>query len=105
MVFGFGKKKLSEPMKVNLAMEVAMYMRWGTENDKGVLPGGSFLQSMEVIIAGVLKRENYRYTDDDISVIKIHAMTLPLDRVDEMRKTTRFDEQVQGFERSIGLRG
>src|SRR5579884_952115 len=93
------KKKLSEGQKSMVAIEAAMFMRWFEYNMQSMLKPGA----LENIIRKILDRGNYRYRKDAIAAIGGLVMATNADRIDELRKVTKFDEQVAIFCRSIGI--
>jgi hypothetical protein len=100
VVFGFGKKKLSTEMHGNLAIETSMYLCWCEDNRGGTLSPDKIKQ----VVIGILDRENCKYSDVDIVAISGVAITMDREQVKAFREKSGFDQQINGFEKSIGLR-
>lgn len=98
-MFSFGKKKLDDGMLGNIAIELAMFMRWSESTCHRML---SPPQAMD-IAKRILDRENLKYGQKELVAISALAMGSDFARVDEFRKKTGFDRTITGFCASIGI--
>ena len=98
-MFGLGKKKLTDQMRGMIGIELAMFMRWHEDNKKKNLTE----EEMSQVMRGILKREKYKFSDKDVTMIIILVTATGNDAIDKMRIESNFDNQVTEFMRSIGF--
>ena len=98
-MFGLGKKKLTDQMRGMIGIELAMFMRWHEDNKKKNLTE----VEMSQVMRGILKREKYKFSDKDVTMMIILVTATENDAIDKMRIESNFDDQVTEFMRSIGF--
>ena len=98
-MFGLGKKKLTDQMRGKIGIELAMFMRWHEDNKEKTLTE----EEMSQVMRGILKREKYKFSDKDVTMIIILVTATGNDAIDKMRIESNFDNQVTEFIRSIGF--
>ena len=99
MISSFGKNKQKIPQK-NLGMigiEASMFMRWCEVNNRQLSPN-----EMDEIARRIFKREKLKYGEGDVFALRMLCLTSDVDRINKAIKDTRFDQQVEGFCKSIG---
>ena len=98
-MFGFGKKKLDDRTAGMVSIEIAMFMRWMETKHRKVLQP----TQVKYIVKRVLERENLNCNENICSDVTTLAMSKNFDRIDELRKKSKFDENIDDFCKSIGI--
>ena len=97
-MFGLGKKKPDERILGMVSIELSMFMRWVEDNC-----GRMLKQEAEDIAKRILNRENFKFGKEEILQITSLAFASDVDRIDDFRQKTHFDDSIDGFSQSIGI--
>jgi hypothetical protein len=98
-VFGLGKKKPDERMLEMISIELSMFMRWVEDNcDRTLNP-----EEGEAIAKRILNRERLKFGKKELLQITSLAFASDVNRINDFRKKTNFDDNIDRFCRSIGI--
>ena len=98
-MFGFGKKTLDERMLGMISIELSMFMRWMEENRSRMLKP----DEVKDVATKILTRENFNFGEQDLFQITTLAFASDVNRIDDIRKKTGFDNTIDEFCQSIGI--
>lgn len=98
-MFGLGKKKPDERMLEMFSIELSMFMRWVEDNCGRMLNP----EEAEAIAKRILNRESFKFGKKELSQITSLAFASDVNRISDFRKKSNFDDNIDGFCRSIGM--
>jgi hypothetical protein len=98
-MFGLGKKKPDERMLEMISVELSMFMRWVEDNCGRMLNP----EEAEAIAKRILNRESFKFGKNELLQITSLAFASDVNRINDFRKKTNFDDNIDGFCRSIGM--
>ena len=59
-------------------------------------------EKIQEITKGIFNRENLDYEGDDVVGVELISISSNIDEIDNFRRDSHFDEQVEGFCKNIG---
>jgi hypothetical protein len=98
-VFGLGKKKPDERILGMISIELSMFMRWVEDNCGRMLRP----EEAEDIAKRILNRESFEFGKEEILQITNLAFASNVDKIDDFRQKTHFDDTIDAFCRRIGI--
>ena len=96
----FGNKKPDERMLVMISIELSMFMRWVEDNCGRMLGPGE----VEDIAQRILTREGFKFEKEELFQVTTLAFASDVSEIDDFREKTHFDDTIDGFCQSIGIK-
>jgi hypothetical protein len=98
-MFGLGKRKPDERIIGMISVELSMFMRWVEDNCGRTLKA----EEAEDIAKRILTRESFKFGKEELLQITSLAFASDVDRIDNFRKKTHFDNTIDRFCQSLGI--